>query len=269
MDNIHLFKALFLGFIEGLTEFLPVSSTGHLILVGGWIEFQSNEAKVFEVVIQLGAILAVCWLYRERIAKLLHGLLHGDVTERRFATCVMIAFLPAAMIGAVFIGLIKSLLFNPPVVASALIIGGFIILAVENRPAMPKIVNTSQIGWRHALGIGVAQCVAMIPGTSRSGATIVGGMLSGLSRQTATEFSFFLAMPTMLGAATYDMFRHYHLLSQNDLGAIAAGFVGAFVSALLVVSALVRFVAKYSLRLFAWYRIALGVILIGWILASK
>lgn len=265
MDLTNLFKAMFLGVVEGLTEFLPISSTGHIILFGDWIAFASSEAKVFEVVIQLGAIFAVCWLYRIRIAGVLAGLARGDASQQRFAACVILAFLPAAAIGALFIGVIKSMLFNPAVVAAALIVGGFIILAVEGRKAAPQVHDAQQIGWRHALGIGVAQCLAMIPGTSRSGATIVGGMLSGLSRQAATEFSFFLAMPTMLGAATYDLYRHHHLLSQNDAGAIVAGFIAAFLSALLVVSALVRFVARNSLRVFAWYRIALGLVIAAWL----
>lgn len=269
MEITYLFKALFLGVIEGLTEFLPVSSTGHLILVSHWIAFESQDEKVFEVVIQLGAILAVCWLYRAKIASLLQGLANGSVPERRFAVTVMIAFFPAAVIGALFIDVIKSLLFSPAVVVVTMITGGLIILAVEGRAMVPTVHNTLHIRWRQAVAIGMAQCVAMIPGTSRSGATIIGGMLSGLSRQTATEFSFFLAIPTMLGAATYDMARNYHLLSQDDLGAIAVGFTGAFISALLVVKALVQFVARYTLRLFAWYRIGLGTVLALWLILGE
>lgn len=266
MDIAYLLKALFLGMIEGLTEFLPVSSTGHLILVGDWIAFQSQDEKVFEVVIQLGAILAVCWLYRARIVSLLRGLAKGSVVERRFAISIMVAFLPAAVIGALFIDVVKTVLFSPAIVVGTMITGGLIILAVEGREMVPTIHDTLHIRWRQTLSIGVAQCVAMIPGTSRSGATIIGGMLAGLSRQTATEFSFFLAIPTMLGAATYDMVRNYHLLSQDDLGAIAVGFTGAFFSALLVVKALVQFVARYTLRVFAWYRIGLGVVLAVWLI---
>jgi undecaprenyl-diphosphatase len=261
IDWVHLAKAFFLGIIEGLTEFLPISSTGHLILIGDWISFASNEARVFEVVIQLGAILAVCWLFRAKIVRLSHGALRGDPTARRFAAAVLLAFLPAAFIGALFIGPIKHLFFNPGVVATALIVGGLIILWVEGRDTVPHIHTTEHIGWKQAVGIGFAQCVAMIPGTSRSGATIVGGMLSGVSRQAATEFSFFLAMPTMLGAAVYDASRHYHLLNMDDIGAIAAGFVAAFISALFVVNAMIRFVARHSLRVFAWYRIALGLLI--------
>lgn len=207
----------------------------------------------------------MCWLYRNKIAGLLRGLANGNAAERRFAVTVLVAFLPAAIVGALLIDVIKSLFFNPSVVVVTLIVGGLIILAVEARQRPPTTHGIMEVGWRQALGIGMAQCVAMIPGTSRSGATIIGGMLSGLSRQAATEFSFFLAIPTMLGAATYDLFRHYDLLSQNDISAIIVGFVGAFVSALLVVSTLVRFVARYSLRIFAWYRIALGTVLAAWI----
>lgn len=265
MDLTHLIKAAFLGIVEGMTEFLPVSSTGHLILAGKWIEFESDETKVFEIVIQLGAILAVCWLYRQKIISLVRGFVHGQVDERRFAGSMLLAFLPAATIGAFSISLIKSVLFNPLVVATTLVLGGLVILWVERYKANGTIQDTRQVGWRQAIGIGFAQCIAMIPGTSRSGATIVGGMLSGLSRQAATEFSFFLAMPTMLGAASYDLFRHHHLLSQHDLSTIAVGFVIAFVSALLVVNALVRFVARHSFRIFAWYRIVLGIMLLLWL----
>ncbi|MDP1524351.1 MAG: undecaprenyl-diphosphate phosphatase [Rhodocyclaceae bacterium] len=258
MDNLHLLKALFLGVIEGLTEFLPISSTGHLILIGGWIDFASGEARVFEVVIQFGAILAVMWIYRERIRQLVIGVSKGDADSRRFAAVVLVAFLPAAVIGALFIGPIKRYLFDPAVVSAALIIGGIIILLVERRTTPPRIQTMDQMTWRHGLAIGFAQCVAMIPGTSRSGATIIGGMLTGLSRQTATEFSFFLAMPTMLGAATYDAWKHQHLLNANELLAISVGFTAAFVTALVVVKALIRFIATHTLSVFAWYRIGLG-----------
>jgi undecaprenyl-diphosphatase len=258
MDSLHLLKALFLGVVEGLTEFLPISSTGHLILFGGWIDFASGEARVFEVVIQFGAILAVMWIYRERIRHLVAGVFRGDVDSRRFASVVLIAFLPAAVVGAFFIGPIKRYLFDPAVVAGALVVGGIIILLVERRTTPPRIQTVDRMTWRHGVAIGAAQCIALIPGTSRSGATIIGGMLAGLSRQTATEFSFFLAMPTMLGAATYDAWKHQHLLKADDLVAIGVGFAAAFVSALLVVKALIRFIANHSLSIFAWYRIGLG-----------
>lgn len=261
-EFLNLLKALLLGCVEGLTEFLPISSTGHLILIGQWIDFHSTEGKVFEVVIQLGAILAVCWLYRHKIVELLRGLFSGDTTARRFALAVIIAFFPAAVLGALFISAIKAVLFTPTVVAVALIVGGLIIFAVEARPRQVRIDDPYAIDWKQAVGIGIAQCFAMIPGTSRSGATIIGGMLSGLSRKAATEFSFFLAIPTMLGAATYDVYKHHALLSTSDVGLIATGFIAAFVSALLVVRALVNFVGRHSLSVFAWYRIALGAVIL-------
>lgn len=260
-ELLFLIKAFFLGVIEGLTEFLPISSTGHLILIGKWIDFDSGSGKVFEVVIQLGAILAVVWIYRAKIAKLIAGVLGRDPVSLRFAGQVALAFFPAAVIGALAIGYIKTVLFRPEVVAATLVIGGFIILWVERRPA-PQTAGGPQVEhmrWHQALAVGLAQCVAMIPGTSRSGATIVGGMLAGLNRQTATEFSFFLAMPTMLGAAVYDGWRHRDMLGSHDMLAIAVGFAAAFLSAMLVVKALVRFVASHSLNVFAWYRIALGL----------
>ncbi len=258
-------KAFLLGIIEGLTEFLPISSTGHLILIGDWINFDSGTDKVFEVVIQLGAILAVTWIYREKIARLVVGVLRRDPTSLRFAGLVLVAFLPAAVIGAMFIGVIKQVLFNPGVVAAALIVGGFVILWAERRPAPQEDgPHPERMRWGQALAVGLAQCVAMIPGTSRSGATIIGGMFAGLSRQTATEFSFFLAMPTMLGAAVYDGWRHHDALVATDAIAIGIGFVAAFFSALLVVRALIRFVASHSFRVFAWYRIALGLVVAVW-----
>jgi undecaprenyl-diphosphatase len=269
-ELIFLMKAFFLGIIEGLTEFLPISSTGHLILIGRWIDFDSGTGKVFEVVIQLGAILAVVWIYRARIASLVTGVLARDPAALRFAGQVCLAFFPAAVIGALAIGFIKAVLFRPEVVAATLVLGGFIILWVERRPAAEAAggPQVERMTWGQALAVGLAQCVAMIPGTSRSGATIVGGMLAGLNRQTATEFSFFLAMPTMLGAAVYDGWRHRDMLGSHDMLAIAVGFVAAFLSALLVVRALVRFVASHSLNVFAWYRIALGLAIAAAMLAT-
>ena len=262
MDNLELLKALFLGLIEGLTEFLPISSTGHLILFGHLIDFQSDSGRAFEVIIQLGAILAVCWLYRQKIVDLLKGFFSGDMHARRFAVNVFLAFLPAVVIGVFAVDFIKQVLFSPLVVACALIIGGLIIFAVEAKEFKPKTVEATDITFKQAILVGFAQCLAMIPGTSRSGATIIGGMLSGLSRKAATEFSFFLAMPTMLGAATYDLIRNASVLSSDNMMNIAAGFAAAFIAALLVVKALVKFVEKHTLRVFAWYRVILGVILL-------
>ena len=262
MENIEVFKALFLGFIEGLTEFLPISSTGHLILFGNIIDFQSDDGRVFEVVIQLGAILAVCWLYRKKIFDLIKGFFSGDSEAKHFATSVIIAFIPAVVIGILAVDFIKQVLFSPLVVSIALIIGGLIIFWVESKQFDHKTTEATEINFKQALIVGFAQCVAMIPGTSRSGATIVGGMFAGLSRKAATEFSFFLAMPTMLGAATYDLIRNADVLTQDNLLNISLGFVTAFISALFVVKALVRFVEKHTLRVFAWYRIILGIIII-------
>lgn len=262
MHNLELLKALFLGLIEGLTEFLPISSTGHLILFGHLINFQSDSGRAFEVIIQLGAILAVCWLYRQKIVDLLKGFFSGDMHARRFAANVFLAFLPAVVIGIFAVDFIKQVLFSPLVVACALIIGGLIIFAVEAKEFKPKTVEATDITFKQAILVGFAQCLAMIPGTSRSGATIIGGMLSGLSRKAATEFSFFLAMPTMLGAATYDLIRNASVLSSDNMMNIAAGFAAAFIAALLVVKALVKFVEKHTLRVFAWYRVILGVILL-------
>lgn len=266
-NTLYLIKAFILGIIEGLTEFLPVSSTGHLILFGDWISFDSGDAKVFEVVIQLGAILAVIWLFRERVWQLIKGTLTGQRQEVLFTRNLLIAFFPAVIIGVIFIKHIKTLLYNPPVVATALIIGGFIILLVERRPQSRATAHTLEdISWKQALAVGCAQCIAMIPGTSRSGATIIGGMAAGISRKTATEFSFFLAMPTMLGAAVFDTWRNFDVLTSQDLSGIAVGFIGAFISALFIVRALLRFVANHSYRIFAWYRIVLGGVLIIWML---
>ena len=262
MDIVSLLKAAFLGLIEGLTEFLPISSTGHLILFGHLIDFQSDSGRVFEVVIQLGAILAVCWLYRQKITDLVRGFFTGDAHARRFALSVFIAFLPAVVVGMLAVDFIKQVLFDPMIVAAALIIGGLIIFAVEAIQLKPKTLDATQISLKQAILIGCVQCLAMIPGTSRSGATIIGGMLTGLSRKAATEFSFFLAMPTMLGAASYDLFRNADALTSTHLLNISIGFVTAFIAALLVVKALVRFVEKHTLRVFAWYRIGLGIIIL-------
>lgn len=262
MDAVQALKALFLGLIEGLTEFLPISSTGHLVLFGHLIDFASDEGRVFEVVIQLGAILAVCWLYRAKIISLLQGFFGGDVAARRFAGSVLLAFFPAVLIGITAVDFIKGTLFNPLVVAVALIVGALVIFWTEAKAPKAVTHDFTQITFKQAILVGLAQCVAMIPGTSRSGATIIGGMWAGLSRKTATEFSFFLAMPTMLGAATYDLWRNADRLSQNDLGYIAIGFAAAFLSAFFVVRALVRFVETHSLKVFAWYRIGLGLLIL-------
>ena len=282
-NTFYLIKAFFLGLVEGLTEFIPVSSTAHLILVGDWISFPSDSGKVFEVVIQFGAILAVMWVFRQRLWRLIHGTLTGVPHEVKFTRNLIIAFIPAAVIGAIFISTIKSVFYHPSVTVVTLIIGGIIMLYVERRSKQtpsggaPHADDTvterratahslEEITWKQALAVGAAQCLAMVPGTSRSGATIIGGMIAGIQRKVATEFSFFLAMPTMLGAAVYDGYRNMGLLSQSETWAIAVGFVGAFLSALLVVRAVLRFVSNHTYRPFAWYRIALGIVVAIWLL---
>ena len=270
--TLQLIKAFFLGIVEGITEFLPISSTGHLIIVGKWIEFTSTEGKVFEVVIQLGSILAVMWIFRARLIKMITGTLKRDPVEVAFTRNLIIAFLPSAVIGFLFIKMIKALFFQPAVVVVTLILGGLIMLWVERvrQPGQANLrvvtaTTLESISWKQALIVGFAQCLAMIPGTSRSGSTIIGGMLAGIERKTATEFSFFLAMPTMLAAASYDMYKNAGLISQADMLAIAVGFVTAFLSALLVVRAILTFISKHTYRAFGWYRIVLGVVVGMWL----
>lgn len=261
MEPLILLKALILGIVEGLTEFLPISSTGHLIVVGDLLSFNDEVGKVFEIVIQLGAILAVCWEYRERLGKVVCGLT-GDRAAQRFVFNLLIAFLPAALMGLLFIKAIKAHLFNPFAVAIASIAGALVIFWVEKKIFHPRINSVDEMSWKDALKVGLAQCFALIPGTSRSGATIMGGMIFGLSRKTATEFSFFLAIPIMFAATFFDVYKHWQLLHAHDLGTFAVGFITAFVSAFFAIRALLRYVAHHSFTVFAWYRIVFGVILL-------
>ncbi|HJQ57782.1 MAG TPA: undecaprenyl-diphosphate phosphatase [Vineibacter sp.] len=268
MDLIVALKALLLGVLEGLTEFIPVSSTGHIILMEEVLGFEGPKGRVFEIIIQLGAILAVCWLYREKIWQTAVGLFREPVATR-FAINVVVAFLPAAVIGVFAHRLIKTVLFNPWVVAVALVVGGLAILLIERIAPRPAIKTVDELTWKTALGIGFCQTLAMIPGVSRSGATIMGARMFGVDRATSAEFSFFLAMPTMLGATVYDTFKNWSTLGSDTGGMalIAIGFVAAFVVAALVVSRLVAFVSRYGFAPFAWYRIALGGIalaLLAW-----
>lgn len=268
MDWIILAQALLLGIVEGLTEFLPVSSTGHLIVIGDLIGFH-NDGKVFEVAIQLGAILAVLFEYRQRFTSVASGLF-SDAKAQRFVMNLFVAFLPAAVVGLLFIKQIKLYFFNPVSVASALVIGGIVILLAERREAKPRIHSVDEIRWQDALKVGCAQIIAMIPGTSRSGATIIGGIFIGLERKVAAEFSFFLAVPTMFAATFYDLYKHRDLLTMAEVPMFAVGFVAAFVSALLAVRTLVRFVANHTYEVFAWYRIVFGLIILatwyfGWV----
>ena len=264
MDLVYLLKAAVLGIVEGLTEFLPVSSTGHLILADDLLNFDSGAGKVFEVVIQLGAILAVCWLYREKILTLIGGVLRRERPALAFAGAVILAFLPSAVIGFLTIKLIKTYLFSPVIVAITLMVGGLIILWVEEREHTTTTEVADRTTWKQALIVGLGQVVSMIPGTSRSGATIIAGLLGGMSRSAATEFSFFLAIPTMLGASVLDLAKNGGRLDTQEIAAIAVGFVVAFVSALICVKFLIRYVAHHTLSVFAWYRIVFGALLFAW-----
>jgi undecaprenyl-diphosphatase len=262
MDFHTLFTALVLGIVEGLTEFLPVSSTGHLILAGALLDFNDERGKLFEIVIQSGAILAVCWEYRQRLGHVL-GKLGTDAAAQQLCINLGIAFLPLALLGLTFGQAIKAHLFNAPVVAAIFILGGFVILWAERREHRITIESVDQISARDALKLGFAQALALIPGTSRSGATIIGGLLFGLSRQAATEFSFFLAIPTLILASLYQLYKERALLSGNDLGLWVVGFLAAFASAFLCVRWLLRYIANHDFTLFAWYRIAFGLLILA------
>ncbi|MDR0996794.1 MAG: undecaprenyl-diphosphate phosphatase [Zoogloeaceae bacterium] len=269
MEWILILKALILGIVEGLTEFLPVSSTGHLIIAGQLLDYTDEQSKVFEIVIQLGAILAVCWHFRARIGTAFSGLT-SDPVQQRFARNLIVAFMPAAVLGLLLHGVIKHYLFNPLTVAFALVAGGVFILWFERRPEKPRVVAVDDMSTADALKVGFAQAVAMFPGVSRSGATILGGMAFGLSRQTATEFSFFLAIPTMFAATCYDVYKSWSFLRLDDLPVFTVGFIAAFLSGLLVVKWLLRFVAHHTFTSFAWYRIAFGGVVLltavtGWV----
>ena len=261
MDNLIYLKALIMGLVEGLTEFLPVSSTGHLIIAGDLLNFNDNVGKVFEIVIQLGAILAVVWEFRARIGTVVRGLGH-DPVSRRFAANIMIAFLPAAIFGLLFIKAIKAHMFTPFWVGVFFILGGFVIFAVERYARNPRIHHVDDMTWKDALKVGFAQAFSIVPGTSRSGATIMGGMIFGLSRQAATEFSFFLAIPTMFAATFYELAKHWHELHAHDFVVFGIGFATAFVSAFFAVRALLRYISSHSFAIFAWYRIVFGVVLL-------
>ena len=262
MDPLLLLKAIVLGIVEGLTEFLPISSTGHLILTADVLDFNDERGKLFQIVIQTGAILAVCWEYRAKIGSVVGGL-HSDRNAQRFAINLAIAFLPLAILGLAFGTAIKAHLFQPLPVALAFILGGVFILWAERRKHVIRIQSVDDLIWRDALKLGFAQAFALIPGTSRSGATIIGGLFFGLSRKAATEFSFFLAIPTLIVAGTYELWNERALLNADDLGMWAVGFVSAFISAFLCVRWLLRYISHHDFSLFAWYRIAFGLLVIG------
>jgi undecaprenyl-diphosphatase len=255
-----LLDAFVMGVVEGLSEFLPVSSTGHLIIVSDLLGANDEKGKVFDIVIQLGAILAVCWEYRARFARAFSGLA-SDPVQQRFALNLFVAFLPAAIVGLALQSQIKAYLFNPVSVAVALVAGAVAIFAIERwygKHGAPRVTRVDDMTWQDALKVGLAQCLSLIPGTSRSGATIMGGMVFGLARETATEFSFFLAVPIMFAATGYQLVKYRALLSAADLVPFAIGFAVSFVAALVAVKALIRYVARHDFRAFAWYRIALG-----------
>jgi len=261
VDWIILGKALIIGVVEGLTEFLPVSSTGHLILVGDLLKFSDEKAKVFEIVIQCGAILAVCWEYRAKFVDVLTRL-PSERSAQRFALNLFVAFLPIAILGLLLGKAIKAALFKPVPVAIAFIVGAFVILWAERRKHVVRVESVDDMTWRDALKVGFAQCCALIPGTSRAGATIIGGLLFGLSRRAATEFSFFLAVPVLFVASAYELLKHRSLLYADDIGMFAVGFVFAFVSAFLCVRWLLRYIMQHDFTVFAWYRIGFGALIL-------
>ena len=262
MDTILLVKAAIMGIVEGLTEFLPVSSTGHLILTGSLLGFTDDKSKVFDIAIQTGAIFAVMIVYWQRLRDTMMGL-GNDVRARRFALNVGIAFFPAVILGLLFGKAIKAHLFTPTIVASTFIIGGFIILWAERRTAVAvRVEAVEDMTPADALKVGLVQCLAMIPGTSRSGSTIIGGMLLGLSRKCATDFSFFLAIPTLIGAGLYSLYKERALLSVADIPLFGVGLLFSFISAWLCVRWLLRYISTHTFEVFAWYRIAFGIVVL-------
>ena len=277
MDWILLAKAAVMGLVEGLTEFLPISSTGHLILTASLIDFRGETAKVFDIAIQTGAMFAVVWQYRERLSNTVRGITH-DAVAQRFARNVLIAFVPAVVLGLSFGGFVKAHLFHPVPVATAFIVGGFIILWVERRHKRlygerdlegqrhARVETVDDMSALDALKVGLLQCLALIPGTSRSGATIIGGLVLGFSRKAATEFSFFLGIPTLMGAGAYSVWKQRDILRWDDWPVFAVGTVVAFVSALLCIRWLIRYVSSHDFSVFAWYRIVFGglVLLTAW-----
>ncbi|QPF74495.1 undecaprenyl-diphosphate phosphatase [Roseateles sp. DAIF2] len=262
MDPLLLIKAAIMGVVEGLTEFLPISSTGHLILTGALLGFHDEKSKVFDIAIQTGAIFAVILVYWQRLSEAATGVF-SEPRSRRFVLNVVIGFLPAVILALLFGKLIKAHLFTPTVVATTFILGGFVILWAEKRPATTvKVQSVDDLSPLQALQVGLVQCLAMIPGTSRSGATIIGGMLLGLSRKAATDFSFFLAIPTLIGAGAYSLIKERHLLSVADIPLFATGLLFSFISAWICVRWLLRYISSHSFVPFAWYRIAFGIVVL-------
>jgi undecaprenyl-diphosphatase len=272
MELTLLIQVVIMGIVEGLTEFLPISSTGHLILAGSLLNFTGEKVKVFEIVIQAGAMLAVCWEYRVKIARVILDF-RSDIAARRFVVNLMVAFLPAVILGLAFGKAIKAHLFKPIPVALAFIIGAFAIIVIEKRHRRvmySRVDSVDDMSAVDALKVGLAQCFALIPGTSRSGATIIGAMAFGLSRRAATEFSFFLAIPTLFGATVYSLYKERALLSAADLPMFGVGALSAFISAFFCVRWLLRYISSHDFMIFAWYRIVFGGIVLvtaltGWV----
>jgi undecaprenyl-diphosphatase len=274
LDWTVALKAALMGIVEGLTEFLPISSTGHLILAGSLLDFTGETVKVFEIAIQTGAMLAVIWEYRQRLAATVTGLA-TEPTARRFALNVLVAFIPAAVLGLLLGKVVKEHLFHPVPVAMAFIVGGLIILWVERRhrgqfggrdlegTRRARVESVDQMSGLDALKVGLVQCLALIPGTSRSGATIIGSMMFGFSRKCATEFSFFLGIPTLMGAGAYSVWKQRDLLQWSDLPMFAVGTVFAFFSAWLCIRWLIRYVSTHDFTVFAWYRIVFGLVVLA------
>ena len=266
MDIALLIKAAIMGIVEGLTEFLPISSTGHLILAGALLGFDDEKAKVFDIAIQTGAIFAVIMVYWQKIRDTLVTL-PSDARARQFALNVLVAFVPAVLLGLLFGKAIKANLFTPVVVASTFILGGFVILWAEKRhrknPSLARVNAVEDMTLMDAVKVGLVQCLAMVPGTSRSGATIIGGMLLGLSRKAATDFSFYLAIPTLIGAGVYSLYKERALLSMADVPMFGVGLVFSFVSALLCIRWLLRYISTHDFVPFAWYRIAFGIVVLA------
>jgi undecaprenyl-diphosphatase len=262
MDLMLLLKGLIQGIVEGITEFIPVSSTGHLILSGDLLGFNDEKSKVFNVFIQLGAILSVVWLYREKIFATLKEI-PTSRNARFFAANIIIAFLPAAFMGLLAHKLIKAYLFNPIIVAGALITGGFAILLIEKMDHRSHVENIDDISLKQSFGVGIAQCLSLIPGVSRSGATIMGGLLTGFNRKVAVEFSFFLAIPTMFAATSYDLLSNLHALKASDTPLFAVGFATSFFTALIIIKSFLRYVSRHDFSGFAYYRIVFGLLVLA------
>lgn len=263
MDLILVLKAIILGVVEGLTEFLPISSTGHLILVGDLLNFNNEKGKLFEIVIQVGAILAVCWEYRTKIASVIMGL-PTQKSAQKFVLNLVIAYMPLAVLGLAFGKMIKAVLFKPIPVALAFIVGAFVIIWAEKREHKVRVQEVEDLSALDAFKLGCAQAFALIPGTSRSGATIIGGLLFGLSRKAATEFSFFLAIPTLITASLYDLYKHRELLDlATDAPLFGVGMAAAFISAIIAIKGLLRYISRHDFIIFAWYRIVFGILVIA------